>query len=69
MFDNLLTTEALLAIIPLFLIQFSLVVYCVVNIIKYGVENLNKCAWIIIVIFVNLIGAIAYLMIGRRKDI
>lgn len=69
MFDNLLSTEALVAIIPLFLIQFSLVVYCVVNIFKYGVANLNKLVWIVIVIFVNLLGPIIYLMVGRRKDI
>lgn len=69
MFDNLLSTEALVTIIPLILIQFSLVIYCVVNIFKYGVANLNKWAWVVIVIFGSLLGAVAYLMIGRRKDI
>lgn len=69
MFDNLFSTEVFVAIIPLFLIQFSLAIYCVVNIFKYGVANLNKWAWIAIVIFINLLGPIIYLMVGRRKDI
>lgn len=63
------SSEFILALIPLVTIQFFLVIYCLVKIIKQGTANLNKWIWVIIVIGINLFGPIIFLAIGRRKDI
>ena len=52
---------------PILLIQLVLDIYCIVNILKKGVRNLNKPIWILIVLCVNIFGAIAYLALGRRR--
>lgn len=65
--DIEITTELILMLSPLLLIQFGLSVYCLVKIFKEGVENLNKWAWIAICLFINLIGPVTFLIIGRKK--
>lgn len=67
--EDMNTLNIILALIPLVVIQLSLVVYCLIKIFKHGVANLNKWGWIIIVVFFNLFGPILFLIIGRRKDI
>jgi hypothetical protein len=52
---------------PLILIQFALAVFCILDILKKGVRNLNPTIWIIISL-VNLVGAIAYLLFGRKGE-
>lgn len=65
---ELLTTQMLLLLLPLFILQISLMIYCIIKISKEGVENLNTTTWIIIVLFVNMLGPILFLIIGRKKD-
>ena len=60
--------EYMVIILPLLLLNLGLVVFSLVKIFKDGVDNLNKCLWIVIVIFVNLVGPILFLMLGRKKD-
>lgn len=67
MFTQLTLSEALKLFAPIILLQLSLDIYCIVNIFKKGVRNLNKLAWILIVLCVNLFGAIAYLTLGRKR--
>ena len=67
--DLVFTTEMLLMLLPLFAIQLGLSLYCIVKIVKEGVANLNKPAWILISLLVNLIGPITFLIVGRRKDL
>lgn len=67
MIENLSLIEALTYFAPVILIQLVLDIYCIVNILKKGVRNLNKPIWIIIVLCVNIFGAIAYLALGRRR--
>lgn len=67
--EDLNTLNIIIALIPLIVIQCLLAIYCLVKIFKYGVANLNKWGWAIIVLFFNLFGPILFLIIGRRKDI
>ncbi len=53
---------------PLIALQLGLAAYCVVKVIRQGTANLNKVLWILIVVLVNLLGPIAFLLFGRRKD-
>ena len=61
--------DNLVFLLPLFIIQLSLMIFCLVKISKEGVGNLNKLAWILIIIFVNFFGPILYLALGRKKDV
>jgi len=63
-----LTGEMLIMLLPLLALQLGLIIYCVVKIMKEGVENLNKWAWIAICVFLNLIGPITFLIVGRKRD-
>jgi len=62
-----LTTDMILMLLPLAVIQLGLAVYCIVKIFKEGVQNLNKWGWMLICLFVNLIGPIIFLIVGRKK--
>ncbi len=60
--------ENLMYLLPLLVLQLSLMIFCIVKIVKEGVGNLTKTAWIIIVIVINLFGSVLYLLVGRKKD-
>lgn len=67
--NDLITTELILMLLPLVAIQYGLAIYCAVKIVREGVQNLNKWAWLAICFLVNLIGPVAFLIVGRRKDV
>ncbi len=62
-----LTTEMILLLAPLVAIQLGLAVYCAWKIFREGVQNLNKGLWLVICVFVNLLGPMLFLIIGRKK--
>jgi hypothetical protein len=55
-------------LLPIIILQCALAIYCIIDIVRKGVRNLNVAAWILIVVFINLIGSIVYLLIGRKGD-
>jgi len=59
------TLELVKLLIPLFILQLGLILYALFDLKKNGVRNLNKTAWIIIVIVINMLGPILYLIFGR----
>lgn len=63
-----LTIDLILMLLPLVVIQIALASYCVVKIFNEGVQNLNKWAWLAICLFVNLLGPITFLIVGRKKE-
>ncbi|AUG57909.1 MAG TPA: hypothetical protein DCE02_04385 [Ruminiclostridium sp.] len=67
MFDNMTNLEILKLFLPLIILQVGLVLYCIIDILKKGVGNLNKVLWIIIVLFVNTLGPVIYLAVGRKR--
>ena len=59
--------ELLPLLIPLIIIQLSLQVYCLIDILKrdnfkYG----NRLIWIIVVFAFNILGPVVYLIIARK---
>lgn len=62
-----LTKEMILLILPLVAIQLGLAIYCALKIFREGVQNLNKWLWLLICVFVNLLGPMLFLIIGRKK--
>ncbi len=67
MLENMSTIEIIKLLSPLIMIQFGLAALCVIDILRKGVKNLSKGLWIAIVVFINLIGPITYLTLGRKK--
>lgn len=63
-----ITKELLLILSPLILLQLGLMVYCGVVILREGVQNLSKWAWFFICLFVNVIGPVLFLLVGRKKE-
>ncbi len=66
--EFVLTRDILLILSPLILLQLSLVVYCGIKIFREGVQNLNKWVWFLICLFVNVIGPVMFLLVGRKKE-
>lgn len=66
--EFVLTKDIILILSPLILLQLSLVVYCSIKIFREGVQNLNKWVWFLICLFVNVIGPVLFLLVGRKKE-
>ena len=65
-----MTTETLKTLLPLLLpiiaLQIGLMIYSLVDLFKREtVRFKNKTIWAVVIIFVNMIGPIVYLAIGR----
>lgn len=67
MFDNMENLELIKLLLPLIMLQVGLSMYCIVDILRKGVRNLNKALWVFIVLFVNMLGPVIYLMAGRKR--
>jgi hypothetical protein len=53
------------------LIELALLVYCLIDVIQtpeIDMRNLNKFTWILLIIFIPVIGAIAWLVAGRPQQ-
>jgi amino acid transporter len=68
MFTDMTTAEIIKLLMPLIILQFGLIVFCLYRLTKDRVKYLPKWAWALIIIFVNLFGPIIYLFAGRERD-
>ncbi len=57
--------EILLIASPIILIHLIMFAYCAILIKKEGVANLNKPIWLAISFFFQIIGPIAFIVVGR----
>jgi len=69
MFEEMTVSGMVALASPLIALQLGLAVFCTVKILREGTANLNKIAWCLIVGLVNIFGPLAFLMVGKRKDI
>ncbi|MBN2051753.1 MAG: PLDc_N domain-containing protein [Spirochaetales bacterium] len=61
--------EMVLALIPVIVLNYGLAAYCIIDMVKRGRPRyLPKAAWIPIVLFVQIFGSVAYLLLGRNHD-
>jgi uncharacterized membrane protein len=68
MFTDMTTAEIIKLLMPLIILQFGLMFFCLYRLNKDTVKYLPKWAWALIIIFVNLFGAVIYLFAGRERD-
>ena len=56
-------------IIPLMILELALMVIALVDVIRREPQRVrwNKVVWIVIIVAVNIIGPIAYFIIGRQE--
>ena len=51
------------------LVSIFLWFFCLVDILKNKFEQNDKLIWVLVVIFIPILGSILYLFIGRNKKI
>ena len=54
-------------LIPIILLQLGLMVFALVDLIRRERTKGPKWAWTLVIIFVNLIGPVVYLVVGREE--
>ncbi|WP_318614745.1 PLDc N-terminal domain-containing protein [Sporosarcina sp. YIM B06819] len=54
-------------ILPIIFLQFVLMVVALVDVIRHKRANGPVVMWILIIVFVNLLGPILYFIFGRRQ--
>lgn len=55
-------------LVPIIIIQLILLVVSLVDLIRIERTNGPKWLWVLIILFVNIIGPILYFVIGRRNN-
>jgi hypothetical protein len=68
MFENLGMGE-LLVILLFFLLPVILWISALIDILKSNFQDNNKLIWVLVVIFLPVIGAILYFVIGKKHKI
>lgn len=55
-------------VIPIFIIQITLMIIALFDLAKRSSTRGPKWMWIIIILFINLFGPIAYFIVGREEE-
>ncbi|WP_413374757.1 PLD nuclease N-terminal domain-containing protein [Alkalihalobacillus sp. 1P02AB] len=53
---------------PIIILQLILMVFALFNCSKQEATNGPKWMWVLIIIFINILGPILYFVIGRKAD-
>lgn len=55
-------------LIPVVIIEYGLLIFAIVQLAKNEVRFLPKWGWVLIIVFINIIGPIVFLLIGKKKE-
>ncbi|KMK75592.1 PLDc N-terminal domain-containing protein [Alkalihalobacillus pseudalcaliphilus] len=55
-------------ITPIIILQLILMTFALVNCFRSEATNGPKWVWVLVIIFINIIGPILYFVFGRRND-
>jgi len=65
--DNL--TEILPLLLPVIAIQLALMIVALVHVLRHNKYRFgNRTLWVVIVVFINILGPIAYFIFGRGDE-
>ena len=56
-------------VVPIIIIQYGLMFYALVQLFKNEPAYLPKWGWALIIVLFGIIGPVAFLIIGKKKDI
>lgn len=65
--DELLSGIPWAAIVPIIVLQFVLMTIALISCMKEENTKGPKWVWVLVIIFVNLLGPVLYFVIGRRS--
>lgn len=68
MFEEVPLLEIIKLLAPIIILEVVIVGFCLYRLTKDKVKFLPKWAWALIIIFIQLIGGIAFLLIGRERE-
>ena len=68
MFEGMALLEVIKLLAPVIILEVFLVGFCLYRLTVDKVKYLPKWAWGIIIIFIQLIGGTAFLLIGRERE-
>ena len=68
MFEGMALIEIIKLFAPVIILEVVLVVFCLYRLTQDRVRFLPKWAWALIILFIQLIGGIAFLLIGRERE-
>jgi hypothetical protein len=68
MFEEMALLEIIKLLAPIIILELVLVGFCLYRLTKDRVKLLPKWAWALIIICIQLIGGIAFLLIGRERE-
>lgn len=68
MIDNLNSYELIKLLLPLVIIQIGLIIFSIYRLMKDKVRYLPKWAWLLIIVFGEILGCLIFLIIGREKE-
>lgn len=68
MFNGISFIEILKLAAPYIVIELCLKIFCLIKLSRDRVKYLPKWGWALIILFVNTLGWVFYLIIGRMKD-
>jgi len=60
--------EILPFLIPVIVLQLALLVFALIDLARRPRANGPKWLWVLIIVFINLIGPIAYFLVGRQEE-
>ncbi len=64
-----MTTAVLLLLLPILIIEFGLLIFALVDLVRrQKVRGGNKWLWGILIVFVSYIGPILYFVLGREEE-
>lgn len=64
---DLNVSQIVMMALPLIIIQLGLIIFSLYRLVKDNVKYLPKWAWVLIIVFFNLVGPIIFLVVGREK--
>ena len=66
--NNINLAQLLPLLIPLILLEFGLLIWALLDIIRRErVRGGNKVVWILVIVLINIIGPIVYFLFGREE--
>ena len=68
MFEGMSSLQIIQLLAPIIILEVSLVVFCLYRLTKDRVKFLPKWAWALIILFIQIIGGVAFLLIGRERE-
>ena len=55
--------------IPLIIIEYGLIIFALVQLFRNEAAYLPKWGWALVIIFINIIGPVVFLIVGKKKEI